>query len=59
MFPDPAQKREKGLVYIKHVWGRAGNSMSCDYHDNALFRHGNTSTAAIVGYSEVSHDNHM
>ena len=65
-FPDPAPKREKGLVYIEHFLGCAGNSMSCDCHDNAsfrhdkaLFRHGNASTAAIVGYSEVSHDNHM
>ena len=58
-FPDPTPKREKGLVYIEHFLGHTGNSMSCDCHDNSSFRHGNASTAAIVGYSEVSHDNHM
>ena len=59
LFPDPAPKRKKGLVSIEYFLGRTGNSMSCDCHDNASFRHGNTSTTAIVGYSEVSHDNYM
>ena len=45
--PDPAPKREKGLVYIERFLGRTGNSMSCDCHDNALVRHGNTSTALM------------
>ena len=35
--------------------------MSCDWHDNKLFWHGNTSTIishmhAVYGYSAVSHD---
>ena len=62
-FPDPTLKEGKGLVYIKRFLGRtAGCSMSCDWHDNPSFWHGNTSTVlthAVYSYSVVSHDNHV
>ena len=62
--PDTALKEGKGPGTYQAFLG-ACCSTSCDCHDNALFWHGNTSTAeshagaAIVGYSVVSHDSHM
>ena len=44
-FPDPALKKGKGLVYIERFLGCTGCSISCDWHDNASFWHGNASTA--------------
>ena len=61
-FPDPALKEGKGLVHIERFLGHTGFSISCDWHDNASFSHGNASTVlmhAVYGYRAVSHDNHM
>ena len=48
-FPDPALKEGRGLVYIERFLGRTGCSMSCDWHDNASFGHGNASNALTRG----------
>ena len=44
LFPDPALKEGKGLVYIERSLGYTGCSVSCDCHDNAstALKHSNS-----------------
>ena len=44
LIPRPRPQGGKGLVYIEQFLGHTGCSMSCDWHDNASFWHGNAST---------------
>ena len=53
-------KTRTKLVSFPHPWTQRSNI--CDRHDNTSFckaMHQLLSHAAIVGYSVVSHDNHM
>ena len=43
-FSDPALKEGKSLAHIERFLGCTGCSISCDWHDNTLFWHGNAST---------------
>ena len=53
-FPDPTLKEGKGLVYIKRCLGCTRCSISCDWHDNASFWHGNASTTlTCVQYTAI------
>ena len=53
-FPDPTLKEGKGLVYIECFLGCTGCSISCDWHDNTSFWHGNASTTLIrVQYKAI------